>query len=41
MLFRSTRLYAERVETAPNLLAIGTAIHLSALQMLYKAVLAG
>ena len=37
----ATRLYAERVETAPNLLAIGTAIHLSALQMLYKAVLAG
>ena len=37
----ATRLYAERVEVAPNLLAIGTAIHLSALQMLYKAVLAG
>lgn len=36
----ATRLYAERIEVAPNLLAIGSAIHLSALRMLYDAVLA-
>lgn len=36
----AARLYAERVEIAPNLLAIGSAIHLSALRMLYQAVLA-
>ncbi len=34
------RLYAQRVEVAPNLLAIGTGVHLSALRRLYDAVLA-
>jgi len=35
-----TKLYADRVVTAPNLLAIGTGVHLSALRRLYDAILA-
>lgn len=34
------RLYTQRVEVAPNLLAIGTGIHLMALRSLYDTVLA-
>lgn len=36
----ATKLYADRVVTAPNLLAIGTGVHLSALRRLYDAILA-
>jgi hypothetical protein len=36
----AARLYHQRVEVAPNLLAIGTGVQLSALRMLYGAVLA-
>ena len=34
------RLYLQREEIAPNLLAIGTGIHLMAVRSLYDAVLA-
>ena len=37
----ATRFYRERVMPAPNLLAISTGVHLSALRRLYDTVLAG